>query len=96
MRQLHHAVNDFYVVQSLSNSTMSSISDLDRRATLNASGRLGSYFSVSIALTVWRETPSLACATLADGQRGSLKKTLRLANSRDPKALEPHAGDCRD
>jgi hypothetical protein len=26
----------------------------------------------------------MACATLADGQRGSLKNTLRLANSRDP------------
>src|SRR5262245_41646689 len=29
-------------------------------ATLNASVRLGSYFSVSIALMVWRDTPSLA------------------------------------
>jgi nitrate/TMAO reductase-like tetraheme cytochrome c subunit len=42
------------MLQSLSNSKMSSIFNLNRRATLKASGRLGSYFSVSIALTVWR------------------------------------------
>jgi hypothetical protein len=35
---------------------MFSMAVLNRRATLNASGRLGSYFSVSMALMVWRET----------------------------------------
>ena len=33
---------------------------LKTRATLKASGKLGSYFSVSMAFTVWRETPSLS------------------------------------
>src|SRR5271170_2279915 len=60
------AALQFKLVQSLFNSKMSSIFILNRRATLKASGRLGSYFSVSIALTVWRETSSLSARSDCD------------------------------
>src|SRR5260221_8355531 len=40
------------------NSNISSMRRLNVRAIVNASGKLGSYLPVSIAFTVWRETPS--------------------------------------
>jgi hypothetical protein len=39
---------------------------LNNRAALNASGKLESHFSVTIALTVWRETPSLSARSDCD------------------------------
>jgi Transposase len=42
---------------------ISSIGLRNSFASLNARGRLGSYFSVSIAFTVWRETPSFTATS---------------------------------
>jgi hypothetical protein len=50
----------------LLSSKMSSMRSLKSRAALKASGRLGSYFSVSMALTVCRETPSLSARSDCD------------------------------
>ena len=47
-------------------SNISSICDLNNRAILKASGRLGSYFSVSMALMVCRETPSRSASSDCD------------------------------
>src|SRR5476649_1873896 len=46
-------------------------------AILNAKGRLGSYFSVSMALMVWRETPSFPA-------RSAWVKLSRVRKSRTP------------
>jgi len=39
---------------------------LEQARHFEASGRLGSYFSVSMALMVWRETPSLSASSACD------------------------------
>ena len=66
--------------QSLPGSKMSSMDCLKSRATLKASGKLGSYFSVSIALMVCRETPSYDPGGSKDygTSAGGRVKTVRL------------------
>ena len=49
-----------------SSRNISSMDSLKSRATLKASGRLGSYFSVSNAFTVWRETSSSSARSDCD------------------------------
>src|SRR4029077_3790073 len=49
-----------------SESKISSIGRLKVRASEKASGRLGSYFPVSIAFTVWRETPRCSARSACD------------------------------
>src|ERR1700693_4943953 len=56
---------------------MSSMLRLKRRAILNASGRLGSYFPTSSALIVWRLTSSFSPRSACDQSR-SARKTRRV------------------
>jgi len=53
-----------------------SIGRRNTRDTLKAKGRLGSYFSVSIAFTVWRETPRRWASSPCDQLR-SARRSLR-------------------
>src|SRR4030081_1925576 len=49
-----------------SDSKISSMRRLNVRASENARGRLGSYLPVSIAFTVWRDTPSRSASSACD------------------------------
>src|SRR5262245_1843630 len=69
-------VHGFALVEADSGWKTSSIRSSKRRATAKASGRLGSYFSVSMALTVWRETPRRS-ASSAWLQSRSARSTRR-------------------
>src|SRR6185295_17692685 len=59
----------------------SSTRTLKRRAILNASSRLGEYFSVSIALMVWRDTSSLSARSACDQPRSArrCRRSLRIS-----------------
>src|SRR5688572_4304178 len=65
------SVHDFPFVAADSCWNTSSMRSSKRRAIVKASGRLGSYFSVSIALTVWRETPSRSARSAWDQSRSA-------------------------
>ena len=56
---------------------ISSIGNWKMRAILNVSGRLGSYFPVSSAFTVWRETPRRSASSACDQLR-SARRTFNL------------------
>src|SRR5262245_42402881 len=58
--------------QSVSASKISSMRCLKSRAIFNARGKLGSYFSVSMALIVCRETPSLSARSDCDHSLAAL------------------------
>jgi hypothetical protein len=66
-RALHYLASD---------SKMSSMRIRNSRAIRKASVRLGSYFSVSIAFTVWRDTPRCFARSPCDQSRVALR-TLR-------------------
>ena len=71
--------------QHYSASKISSILSLNSFATLNASGKLGSYFSVSIAFTVCRETSSFSAKSACDhsfAARNSRKRFFTDTSSR--------------
>src|SRR6185503_6879947 len=61
-----HALPGVHAHASLPGSKMDSIGWPNSRAILNASGRLGSYLPVSIALTVWRDTSSRSARSACD------------------------------
>src|SRR5204862_2610199 len=68
-------------------SKISSIGSLNTRETLKASGRLGSYRSVSIAFTVCRETPSLSA-------RSDCDHSFAVRNSRIRFLIDSGGGRC--
>src|SRR6266567_1597439 len=59
-----------------SSSKICSTGFSNRRAIFSASGRLGSYLPVSIALIAWRETPTRRPSSICD-QLNSARRTLR-------------------
>src|SRR6185295_14572177 len=79
--------------RSVSGSKISSIGILNRREMRKASGRLGSYLPISIALTVWRETSS-RWARSACVQSRSARKTFRrfFTSTSGCRARRPRSG----
>src|SRR6188768_387691 len=57
-------------------SKISSTGSLNSFPIFSANGRLGSYFSVSIALIVWRETASFSASSPCDHSR-AVRSSLR-------------------
>jgi len=63
-----------FLTNACSASKISSILRLNVRASEKARGRLGSYLPVSIAFTVWRETPNRSARSACD-QSSSARNT---------------------